>query len=299
MKKITFKITSFVMLAMFAFQGQAQVTEIVAGEKYSVQCVANGLYLKSGGESNAYEFSAALENDIKYDFFWAHHDSVDPGEDGELGTGDDVVHNYLDDWNIQNDFRGIMRAANPGTVHTNFKFKQSYNPNGGHKTDKRWDVTSSVVAGPAGDITVFRFSPLSDNNNGENANPDRFLYQAVDGTLINVSEADMEDAENANTDGALRSFWVLAESEVVLSAEEFDTSSIFISNPVNNELNIKGLTDNVSKVSVFNLLGSSVLTRNVAGQSSINLNVSALAAGMYIVKLEGDNGTFSKKIIKQ
>lgn len=84
-----------------------------------------------------------------------------------------------------------------------------------------------------------------------------------------------------------------------LSTAEFDTSSIFISNPVNNQLNIKGLTANVSKVSVFNLLGGNVLTSNVEGQSSISLNVSALAAGMYIVKLQGANGTFSKKIIKQ
>jgi hypothetical protein len=84
-----------------------------------------------------------------------------------------------------------------------------------------------------------------------------------------------------------------------LSNEKFDTSSIFISNPVNNQLSIKGLTSNVNKVSLYTLLGSTVLSKSVSGQSSLNVDVSSLAAGMYIVKLEGANGTFSKKIIKQ
>jgi hypothetical protein len=42
-----------------------------------------------------------------------------------------------------------------------------------------------------------------------------------------------------------------------------------------------------------------VLTKNIAGESSVNLSVSNLVSGMYIVKLEGANGAFSKKIIKQ
>ncbi|WP_136482946.1 T9SS type A sorting domain-containing protein [Cognatitamlana onchidii] len=85
----------------------------------------------------------------------------------------------------------------------------------------------------------------------------------------------------------------------LLSNETFDTSSVFISNPVNDQLTVKGLTADVNKVSVYNLLGSAVLTKSISGEATINLNVSSLATGMYIVKLEGANGTFSKKIIKQ
>ena len=84
-----------------------------------------------------------------------------------------------------------------------------------------------------------------------------------------------------------------------LSNEKFDTSSIFISSPVKNQLSVKGLTSNVKQVSVYSLLGSKVLTRKVEGQSAINVDVSALASSMYIVELSGDAGKYAKKIIKQ
>ncbi|MFD0835641.1 T9SS type A sorting domain-containing protein [Mariniflexile aquimaris] len=84
-----------------------------------------------------------------------------------------------------------------------------------------------------------------------------------------------------------------------LSNNKFDASSIFISNPVKNQLNIKGLTDNVNKVSIFSLLGQEVLSKKVDAQSSINIDVSTLSKGMYIVELSGDSGKFTKKIIKQ
>lgn len=87
--------------------------------------------------------------------------------------------------------------------------------------------------------------------------------------------------------------------DLPLSTKNFDASSLSISNPVNNQLTIKGLNSDITKLSVYNLLGSKVLTQNVSGTSSLNINVSNLVSGMYIVKLEGANGAFSKKIIKQ
>lgn len=87
----------------------------------------------------------------------------------------------------------------------------------------------------------------------------------------------------------------------VLSTEEFDTSSIFISNPVKDQLSIDGLTANVKQISIYNLLGQRVLLSNVEDNtSSIKLDVSAFSSGMYIVKLEGENlSNFSKKIVKE
>ncbi len=84
-----------------------------------------------------------------------------------------------------------------------------------------------------------------------------------------------------------------------LSNEEFDTSSIFVSNPVNNQLTIKGLTTSVNRVSVYSLLGKQVLTRELDGQTSLNFDTSALASGLYLVEMKGDRGSFTKKIVKQ
>lgn len=84
-----------------------------------------------------------------------------------------------------------------------------------------------------------------------------------------------------------------------LSTEDFDTSSVFISNPVNNELNIEGLTANVKQVSVYSLLGKQVLSKNVNQQATLSFDVSALSSGMYLVKMQGDKGSFVHKIVKQ
>lgn len=84
-----------------------------------------------------------------------------------------------------------------------------------------------------------------------------------------------------------------------LSNEAFDSSSIVISNPVSNQLTINGLTANVKEVSVYSLLGKQVLTRSVKAQSALTIDVSALTSGMYLVEMKGDNGIFTKKIVKQ
>jgi hypothetical protein len=283
MKKITLKITLFLLLSMFAFQGysQAGVTAIVEDTKYTLQNIGTGDYLKANG-TGAYEFAATLPtDDVTFNFFFNHHDTVD--------SGDGTVHDYPDDWNMGNDVRGIMRAANTGTVHTNFKYNV-WNSNGGHKTDKRWEE-STLVQGP---FNTFRFSPLADSSN-----PDRFLYQGIDGVLYNISVADMNDAANTNTDGEARSYWVLVESSIVLSNDKFDTSSIFISNPVNNEIRIKGLTSNVKEVAVYSLLGQKMITKEVNAESTLTMDASALSSGMYLVEMKGENGSFTKKIVKQ
>lgn len=84
-----------------------------------------------------------------------------------------------------------------------------------------------------------------------------------------------------------------------LSNDEFDTSSIFVSNPVNNRISIKGLTAEVNSVSVYSLIGKEVLTREVNGEASLTLDASALSSGMYLVKFTGEKGSFTQKVIKQ
>jgi hypothetical protein len=85
----------------------------------------------------------------------------------------------------------------------------------------------------------------------------------------------------------------------VLGNEQFDTSSIFIANPVKNTLSIKGISDNVNQVSIYSLLGQEVLTKKVHAQSTLDIDFSSLTSGIYLVKLQGDAGSFIKKIIKE
>ena len=175
--------------------------------------------------------------------------------------------------------RGAMRISGDGAKNQVFSTTKKFDDTSG-MSDKVQNVTE------LGDDIILIQAKDADSYLREN---DQAFFD-VEGFWYQAPVLDATDD---------RQKWLLEPGDLALSAEDFDTSSIFISNPVNDLLSIKGLTANENKVSVFNLLGSSVLTKNIDGESTINLNVSGLAAGMYIVKLQGDNGSFSKKIVKQ
>jgi hypothetical protein len=103
-----------------------------------------------------------------------------------------------------------------------------------------------------------------------------------------------------NYGGALstnRDRFILTQQNV-LSANSFDSNSLSVSNPVNNLLTIKGLNSKVSEISLYSILGGKVLTKNTISQE-VNLDVSALSSGVYILKISSEKGSFSKKIIKE
>jgi hypothetical protein len=96
--------------------------------------------------------------------------------------------------------------------------------------------------------------------------------------------------------------WVIEATdgtEITLNSKDFNSNSIFIANPVDDRLSIKGISDTVNEISIFSLLGQKVLTRVVKSRSTLSIDVSNLKSGVYLVKLKGDNGAFTKKIIKE
>jgi hypothetical protein len=51
------------------------------------------------------------------------------------------------------------------------------------------------------------------------------------------------------------------------------------------------------KVSIVNLLGEVVLTHSVSAQGIITLDVNHLAAGVYLVQVQGANGTATQRLV--
>jgi len=96
-----------------------------------------------------------------------------------------------------------------------------------------------------------------------------------------------------------RTQWFIEPLNTASSTSDFDESSIFISNPINSQMTIKGLDSKVNKIEVFDLLGKSVLKQNAKGSVSISLDTNALTSGLYFVKLYGETSTLTKKIIKK
>jgi len=282
MKKITLKISAFLLLTMLSFQMQGQACP----EIYT----ADGSYLIStcGETPELYMTISQTTGDL----IWAE----------EIGGDDPTQVWTIQDHVLPSGSGFVQITANvPGAGDFTMIVDQTtIDPANANDKDFRISVRPGVPVADAADPNYGfdQFQRRRTAGFGGPGNDALFVKPlgASGGSRYGVvpTAAD-EDVlfDGAGIDG-LR--FVLVS---LLSSEDFDTSSIFVSNPVNDVLNIKGLSSNVKQISVYSLLGKEVLTRNVDGQSALTLDVNALSSGMYLVKMQGDNGSFTKKIVKQ
>lgn len=83
-----------------------------------------------------------------------------------------------------------------------------------------------------------------------------------------------------------------------LGIDDFNSNNFkFYPNPVKNKLNVS-YTENISNISVFNLLGQKVM-ENTINATSTQVDMSNLASGSYLVKVTSDNQTKTIKVIKE
>ncbi len=86
--------------------------------------------------------------------------------------------------------------------------------------------------------------------------------------------------------------------DVVLSNDKFDSASFsYYPNPVNDVLNFD-YSANITGVEVFNILGQQVIAKSF-NQNNVQLNVSQLAAGTYVVKVTTENASKIIKVVKK
>jgi hypothetical protein len=67
-------------------------------------------------------------------------------------------------------------------------------------------------------------------------------------------------------------------------------------NPSNGEVSIKGIV--ADELTITNLNGQVILTKNVTGQTQANLDLSSLNAGVYFVNTLGSLGKETIRFIK-
>lgn len=86
--------------------------------------------------------------------------------------------------------------------------------------------------------------------------------------------------------------------DTTLSTNDFDTRTLnYFPNPINEVLNIS-YKENINNVVVRNLLGKTIISRET-NNSNVELDVSGVASGMYIVTLHSGNSTTTFKIVKE
>jgi len=68
-------------------------------------------------------------------------------------------------------------------------------------------------------------------------------------------------------------------------------------NPVQDFMTVQA-NDNIKDISIYNVTGQKVISQTVSSKT-VTINTSSLTAGIYYVKTNLDNGTFTKKIVVQ
>ena len=279
MKKITLKFGVFLLLAMVSFQAQAQEihTEIVVGVQYNLRNLETDQYLRVTGNI------------------------AGPGEDPSPGSVQEVL--TMVDYPEENDH------------HINFHFGTI--ENGG---EMFWECAAQArgilrMKGSGGGYGALSTAFQLGRNNTDkmhtitfNETEEAFAIHNKSGStsLVPVDEEGVVVLKNLPTAEILDNsgLWVLEVSEMtepVASVNTFRLDAFSVSNPVNNQLTIRGAVSKVQRVSLYSVLGSKVLTKSVYNANeNIKLDVNSLSTGLYILEMVGVKGEkFTKKIVKQ
>ena len=136
---------------------------------------------------------------------------------------------------------------------------------------------------------------ILDLRNGNNTIVTEFeILNAPNLTCIFVDDANYSNTNWTNIDAAANNFVETQGECDTLSITESELSNINIyPNPFNTQLFIKGLQEATS-IKIYNVLGQLVLST-----TDTSINTNKLSSGLYIITVETENGSISKKIVKK
>ncbi len=95
--------------------------------------------------------------------------------------------------------------------------------------------------------------------------------------------------------------WKLTNSSLSNTTSDFDENSIEIyPNPTTNEINVSSTRNSrISMINITDLNGRTVKQNAFNNLSNIQVNITDLLNGVYLMRIETNAGTFTKKILKK
>ena len=122
------------------------------------------------------------------------------------------------------------------------------------------------------------------------------IEDRVANTLTNLTTDNYKVTLTEKVNGAGR-FFIHTSNAKALSVESTQLAGVNIYKLENNILRISGLSEGKANLSLFNILGKEVVTSSLDSKSNIDFQLPKLSSGIYIVKLNTDKGSLSKKIV--
>lgn len=114
-------------------------------------------------------------------------------------------------------------------------------------------------------------------------------------TRLDENNSEYKVTLNSNLDGVGR-FYLYAKSSV-LSTENINLERVSMYKTNTSNLRVVGLQQGNLNVKIFNILGKQMVNSSFPAKGVVDISLPKLATGVYIVQLNTDKGTITKKII--
>jgi hypothetical protein len=267
MKKNTFLMAAILMLSVTSIQAQLAEAQINAGTSTIKSGAGAGNIALEGASSNI-ELTATSTELFTFTKTGATYATTIEGNAATVAV-----------WTIQTASDNYLQLANLTSSSTRLKHR-------GTTENNTW----YILEGNDGGVPYYVFKTAHTNHPEGEKN------------IVATNSNDFLNTQTVTNTANTNTFFILSgltRTGPLLSTNDFDTSSIFISNPIDSQMIIKGLDNKVNKIEVFNLVGKSVFEKDAKGASSLQIDTNALTSGLYLVKFYGETSTLTKKIIKK
>lgn len=123
-----------------------------------------------------------------------------------------------------------------------------------------------------------------------------FIEDRDTNSFTNLTKNDFKTLLTEDLNGAGR-FFLRTSAKNSLSTDSSKLTGVSIYKKGHRSLKVTGLQKGKTTVSLFDFLGKRVMTTSFESSNENNISLPNLATGVYVVKLETQNGKLNKKII--
>jgi len=209
--------------------------------------------------------------------------TVGPGNPGEPGSTDGMIHNFTTSGKISTFYAitGNMNSTDGSQSYDGLTLTKRFKMESSTSINYTTTATSTLVL-------VF------DADFAKNVKFDGTNYTAVNGvvTIPNVAAG-----AHSITKGDTTNLYYI-KSTYALATSDINKAQVSLyPNPVSDYLYINTAGQKVLNVKVYNFAGA--LVKNLADAKADSVDLRNLATGNYIISITTDKGTITKKIIKK